>query len=449
MDYDKAVEFGGPSEAIKQHCYTKHIRPLLKCPPSSENQMYLLDMAWTAFKLNIKQNEINKVLFVGWICEELVRLDQDYFIELVSGMQEEIHDKDEIVNAAERNFYNSSGSGDLVRIYSDMNKLYHVLFESEFRLWGTIPYLYVCRTYHISSKGFSEKSLVQIGASKKISELQKIKTSTIRGNPNELTDGFNVEIRNAGGGHDTWEVTDNGKILFKILDPWKGVPKGSKEIELSIREYNELITRARKTIWILEIGLVIFLINNASISGKINPKKKLKISEIKKHLNAYAEKKWLSVTKLSASDDRKIMNITIKNYPQHFGGGGQLYVGKEAAYDIVDFEENLSYKYQTLYIMQVLVRYFCERGNLPSLIVQILTENDSCLAELEYKPAELEKLYLAPDEKNMPIPTRGQLPEDEYTIIWQFPVPIGQGGKFRKKLTSLVEKLEKGRKFYK
>jgi hypothetical protein len=214
--------------------------------------------------LEVGSDDLFNMQFVQWICSSLGESNFDDLCELLSGIFQETNDTDMKTEVAERNVYNSQSSNDQYRIFGELNRLYKVFFDNEFRLWATIPYYFLCKKYKIKNRGTTPLSYVSIGAGEKFQSTNNMHTTLPQGNFHDLVNGFDNEIRNAGEGHDSWEVTDKNTILFNVIDPKSGSSKGQKEF--SINQLNEFIDKCRKTIWILKMGIVIFIENNPEVN---------------------------------------------------------------------------------------------------------------------------------------------------------------------------------------
>jgi hypothetical protein len=441
-DYDKIKGTTTPPSAILDHFYLKYIRPYLKSAPSFLQLSYLKEQAYLAWRLEVGSNDLFNMQFVQWICSSLSESNFDDLSELLSGIFQETNDTDMKTEVAERNVYNSQSSNDQYRIFGELNRLYKVFFDNEFRLWATIPYYFLCKKYKIKNRGITPLSYVSIGAGEKFQSISNMHTTLPQGNFHDLVNGFDNEIRNAGEGHDSWEVTDKNTILFNVIDPKSGSSKGQKEF--SIRQLNELIDICRKTIWILKMGIVIFMENNPEIYKKINRTKLIKISEIKRNVESFAEDRSFSLEEFSINEDRSQAKIGLKYKPRLSGEGGRAYIGREAAYDIVSLKDYIKYKHRAFGVIQFLLRYAFDEGNAPEIELKIFNEDGKSIGDAAYKSDEVEKLFHGPKQEIEPIPYRGQISEEEMTITAEFPVPYGSGQIMQKKLTEIMKKIKDG-----
>lgn len=434
MDYDKAVESGGPSYPIKGYFYERYFLPYLKESPAPVHFIYLLDQAWTAEKIKIREEDLRNMQFLSWICRQLAEEREEKFAELSSSLLEESHDTNMRTEGAERNLYNSYGSSDNVRIYSDLNRFYKVLYENELRLWSTIPYAYIVKLKSKKYHNIDVRELILIGAGKKFRAIKNFKISTLYGDINDLVDGFSSDLRNAGEGHDSWEVMDDGKILFKLVNPYTGKERGSGQIILTNREYHDIIEKCRRSLWILKNGLIVFLVNNPSITKDAQSSKTYKIREIESHLRLFAEECGVNLEKFSADENRSLFKIEIKHRRQIVGKDGKLFIGQQAAFDIVNIKIELSYKLQSLRLIQMFVYNFYAEDNLPRIEISVFDENDALVGEAEYLPNELKKLFLPFRSENIPIPNSGDIPDRKFDVFIEHRVPYGEGKTMQEKI---------------
>lgn len=432
MEYDEIIKHSEPSLNIKQRFYEVYIQPYLRRRPNPDNLAYLLDQAWDAWRLGVKKNDIKKVLFVKWMCKELKKNNENDFVLLMSRLLQDTHDTMIRSETAERNVYNAKISRNTERIFRDSIEQYKVFFENEFRLWATVPYYYVCKNYGLKNNGSTPGSYVSIGASEKFHALKNIQTLLLKGNPRDLIIGFDNEIRNAGAGHESWEITDKNTILLKIIDPKTGYPKGSEQIELSKNQLEDLLKQCRKTIWILRMGVSLFLNNNPNFVAKLGRSKNFKIKEIEGHLAQFAANRWFTVKDFIVDDERTKIQLDLQYTPKIIGDKGQVFFGNGEKYDLIKIEERVKYKYQILGILQYLLVSFFERNKLPVIDLKIRNEKEQLIAELEYQPNELQKLFLEKTEENIPVSSRGEIPDSEYLLAYEVRVPFGQREVFEK-----------------
>lgn len=430
MDYDDINDISDPSHTIKSRFYEKYIQPHLKQKPNGENLAFFLNEAWNAWRLNIRKEDIKNALFVEWICRELEKSDKDAFSKLMSALLNDSYDVGVRLETAERNAHNAKTSANTERIFRDNLELYKVFFESEFKRWAAVPYFYACRIYKIKNSGRAPEDFVNIGASVKFHALKSIAVPLKQGNIRDLVDGFDNAIRNAGAGHESWEIDDSDRLILHPTDPETGQQKSNKQITLTVTELEALIKRCRKTLWILKMGISFFLNNTPSFVSALDDKGDFKKKEILGYLEQFAENRSFKVTSFAIEDDRKKITLSLKYSPKVLGESGQLFFGNGERYDLVNVEKEVPYEDQVLGIIQYLTVSFFK--DPPSVELKLLDENEKVVAELKYSNGEIAKLLTAADSNERPVPTSGKMPTGKCTIAYQVRVPFGQRELFEK-----------------
>lgn len=422
MNYDEAVKTVQPSMAMKQKFYEDFIMPHLKYEPSGQHLAYLIEEGWHAWRLDVKKADIKNMLFAEKMCEKLYSKDEGAFVELVSFLLDETNDARIRTHSSEKNFYEAVEPEEK---FISAVRHYKVYFETQFRLWGTVPYFYCCKILGLKNAGSTPETYVKISASTKYHRLKDIKTILPEGEMKDLVKGFDTELRNAGDGHDSYEITDNNTILMHVLDPRTGKPVGSKKIELSYGELDKMISLCRKSIWVLRNGVTIFLNNNPDFRKKLKSTRLVKISEIKSSVEAFADDRRIHLEKFDVSKDRKHFDITLRFKPQEsIGRGGELLFGNGERYDLISIKQTMQSKYQIISVLQYLV-YVLKKGSTPKISVEVLDDKREKIAALEYETEELEKFFLPKKEENIPIPKTGSVPDFPNTFIAEVRVPYG------------------------
>ena len=422
MDYDDAVEAGQPSLAIKQRFYSEFIEPYLTKEPQGQELSYLMDQGWHAWRVHVKKQDIKNMLFVKKMCEQLYRKMETDFTELASYLLDEINDAQIRTHNSEKNFYEAKT---IEEKFTSAVRHYKVYFETEFRIWGTIPYFYACKILGLKNSGSTPETYVKISASTKYYTLKNIQTILLDGDIKELVKGFDTELRNAGDGHDSYELTDNDTILMHVLNPKTGMPVGSKSIELTYGQLDGMISLCRKSIWVLRNGFTIFLNNNPEFRKKLKSTRPLKVSEIRSSLESFARDRRMYLDNFQLSKDRKHADISLRLKGQDYiGHGGELLFGNGERYEIINIKDSVNSKYQIISVFQYLVRIL-RQGNTPEISAEIFNDKKESIAKLEYELKELEKFFLPNREENIPIPRVGNIPEFMIDSVYEVKVPYG------------------------
>jgi hypothetical protein len=426
-----------PPLPVQQYLYETTIKPHLKVTPNPLHYSYLMSKAIAVMVLSIDKYEINRMLFVNWIAEQLYEKDEAFLIKALSEILQETHDTDKRSEIAENNLRLARDSKDNESHISELIRVYKVLFENEFRLWATLPFGFVSSLSNIKLPDSERSNYALISASKKYHAIMEVKIATIFGSFTDLLAGFDNDIRNSGEGHDSWEISDNGSILFKIINPDTGGAKGRKEIEIKVTELDDLLNTCRRTLWSLEVGTVIFLINNPNIMAKLERSKAYKLKEIERSVQVFAEERGFYLAEFSISEDRSEIFAVLKYDPIDSGHGGQLFIGKKAAFDLVKINLKGKLVYQVLGILQMLVKCHFDKGTVQLLKVRLLDKNDAQIGYAEYVNAEIQKLYEKTCNENIPTAQIGEIPDIEIDMAVQLKVRYGTGKQFEKYLATL------------
>lgn len=422
MDYDDAVQLMDPGPEIKEKFFQSYIAPLLKDVKSTRHLPYFFHKGYLAWRLSVKKEDLKQVKFIEWLCEELKKMNEADFIEVMSLMMAQLYDVGVRTEQGERNFYNSQVKADKLMEFSDHVRLYKILFENEFRLHATIPYLYVCRVYGRKHKVTDAGGFVNVGASEKYHALKDTHVSLLKGNIGKLVAGFDNQIRNAGEGHDRWEVTDRDTLILPIVEPDTGAEKN--RIELTEKELDDLIKQCRKTIWILKMGYMIFLENNKDFEKKLKNKPAVKLREVEEQVKQFADNRWFDIKKFKVNDNRSQISMAVKYRSRVIGTKTQVFFGGGEAYDLIERETFVEYEYQMLDIIKMALG--CLGGeNLPRVVVEMFDEKDASLGVVEYEPNELTKLFKEEGRLEIPQPSKGTVPKIKCRLVYFLKVPYG------------------------
>lgn len=435
MDYDEAIAKDNFSWNIKQRFYELYISPYLKHRPNSSNLAFFMDKAFEAWRLCIKNEDLKDVLFVENICNKLFSKYKKDFRILLSAIINAEHDSCLRSETLERNYYNALISKNEERIIRDALELYKGFFENKFKLWITLPYFFICYFNQVKSGAKKVDDYVTVGSTKKYYEISEILSK----DPNFsfCLEGFDNKIRNAGGGHESWEINDNGNILLKDINPKTGEEKDN--IEISLNDLEKLILKCRKTIWILSMGIYIFMNNNPefSLKNKNNYKKR----EVEDFLKNFSKERSLLLKNFSVIEDashKKEISFKLEYVKSVIGDGGQFFIGESEAYDLIKQTEMVDYKHQVIGIIQFLISFY--KIDELAFIKLILKTHKGELLELKYCLKELKKIK----KRIISEPSVGKMPIDCYPMYYEIRVPIGERVFYEKKLKDFnLQKIEK------
>lgn len=412
-----------PNETIKNKFYSTYFVPYLKIQPHPHHLGYFYDQSWKAWRLKIGKKELKNMLFVEWMCEELHKNHELELKGLLSSILESSHDAIVRIQQSEKAYFESNSSDDIAKKFSHALRHYKVFFESELRLWGSLPYFFICKSFGVKTKCVDPESFVNLPASKKYHALKNIKTVLAKGNIKNLVSAFDNEVRNAGEGHDSYEITDEGTAVLHIIDPKTGLHRGSKTLELTYSELHNLIDLCRKNIWVLKNGIMVFINNNRAFANTFIRTNPLKIREIKALVSDFANQRWLDLSGFSIDKKQNAVKMKLQYFKKKVGVSKELIFGSGEKYDLIDIETKVEYRDQVLGIIQFLISLW-DQPTLPNLKIELFDEKEKKIASLVYEAPELNKL-LSGKKGEIPKPSSGVVPDKKYKMISTVRVPYG------------------------
>jgi hypothetical protein len=339
---------------------------------------------------------------------------------IASAMRDGIHDSSERYNAAEKRTNVARGQDASVRASAALDK-YKTLFETELRLWGSIPFEYVTEILKPQRKALDAADVVNVSAGSKLQAIKDTRVPCPYGDPLSLVRGFDSSIRNAGGGHEDWEVGDDGKLILTIRDPRTG--KTRRTIRLELSELKDLIATCQRTIWSLQVGFLIFIANEGLQFRMDSTSKDLKVKEIENLVSAFADNRWLSLQEFTFDRERKTSLMTLRHVPMPIANRGQI-LSMAGAKDIVHVRNDAKLDEQIVGILQFYLSHLVET-EYPNVRVKILDSRGIEVCDVEYSADEMRKCLPATGRDHMPHPTTGAVPKMRYYIVHQVLVPVG------------------------
>ncbi len=442
MDYD---DFNGKdigsSDALNQLCFESYLMPHLK-NISLPNVKYFHGKSFEAWSLNINKQDIETTLFVGKICKDLFEKDKTFLGDLLGGIIEDFHNSSVRVESAERNLHNSRVSSNkevrFERVANDSIELYHVLFESHFRLWSSIPYALLIKGYGLDSKAKDIKEIINVGSGKKFVDIRDFKYPSKIESIEKLLNGFDNKLRNALGGHESWEITDDDKILVKDVDPKTG--KEKKRFLITEKDLTKTIKQARKTLWILEVGVSIFVENNPEVGKSISRNTLPTFREIKQTMEAEAKNLWLDIKEFSFDKDNKEVNISLQYSPKILGEKGQI-LTKGGSFDLIKKDFEVTYEEQSLGMIQKILG-MVGRDFLDKVCVKVYDDEKSLLSDVIYNEEAIDSLMNVKEGDPIPKPISGEMTDKKYKIEYEIRIPSGMR-EFGEKALELFKNLSK------
>ncbi len=420
---DEDESINGLDYATQHIFYRQYLLPLLRRKPDSALYPVLLQQSYLAFRLGVKAFDVKRAIFANAIYDLVKSELPDFFAEVASLMMENMHDVHTRRFAAEKILYSAESKDKIIR-FAAMKDLYRTLFENEFRLWSTIPYTYVCRSCKIGTKVERAEDSLAISASTKYVALNDKTVPCPYGDIKNLLVGFDNDIRNAGGGHEDWEIDDEGMLVLKVHNPKSGALK--KTITLSEDQMQGLIDDCRKTIWVLQTGLLIHLVNSGGIPKNDKTKRVYKKAEIESLLKSFSADRWFHLEKLSFTHNGKRVDVVLRHIPPMLGLRGSILLGNGQAYDIVQVRFRTKLEEQIWGILQYFLIHLPE-SEIPSINLTILDRNGESFANVEYSSTEMQRLNTSCHEhvKHAPTPAAGFIPPKDYYMILKLSVPAG------------------------
>jgi len=418
--------------AAESRYFEVYIQPLLKQPNKRpRNVRYFFQQGWLGWRHSIKQKDLQNTKFVESLCEQLYKENEQEFLKVVSSIIDATNDAGLRTEQAEEALYNALSNSVIETIFSTQLSLYKTLFESDFRLYGTIPYFYLCKKSGKSNSVQDSEKFVDVSASEKFQTIKNTAFSLTNGNFPDLVSGFDNHIRNAGAGHDRWETTDNKTVILEVVDDKSG--KEKKRYEFTQKQLRDILQECRVNLWILRNGLLIFLENNPEIDAKITNNHIYKIREIKEAVETFATNLNFLLKKFNLNNERMRLELSIKYEPPITGRNEQIFFGTAEAYDVVHQEVPVKYKLQMLDIVKYCLLHL-DKNNLPEVIVNMFDKEDKSLGSVVYDPKELTKLLEEEGDIQIPIPKEGTVPDLECKVDLPIRVPYGKGAEYEKLL---------------
>lgn len=421
-DYDDALKFGDESPTANSIHFRQYVKPLLTLEPVPQSYPTLYGLAHEAWRLGIHEEHQHTVRFVNSIHIQLYRHNPDEFLEVLGPVLDETYDSGMKIEAADRVHFNSNQK-DIVSAKAEaIIDLYRSLFETEFRLWATVPYFYACRILGAKTKATETVNYKNVSASTKYRTLLSKTNTSPYGDLTKLASGFDNEIRNAGGGHMDWELNDDDTILLRVHDPGSGLLK--KTLPFTIDEFEQQVKECRRSLWILKLGQVVFLNDNPDCRGLITSTRPPKAREIQLAVTEFARNYWFSVESLTLNQSRTEARLVLHHAPKQTRVTTHLLFSSGQSFDIIVSQETAELQPQLHDILRCLLVFF-EESDYPSLLLTVMDRHGELVCDVVYEPGELKKLSLTNENRAIPTPTKGAIPDLKYNMILENPVPTG------------------------
>jgi hypothetical protein len=348
-------------------------------------------------------------------------------------MLEGSNDVGNIIRESERNYYEADEDGNDAKIKSALDH-YKTFFEASFRHWGTIPYFYSIKMLGVKSQAKNPDSFLGVSSGIKFKTLSERVVDLGHGKLSELVSDLSSDLRNAGGGHDSYEYIDNHKVKLKIFNPHSG--KLEKEMTTSFPEIKDKINEARKTIWILRNGLMIYLNKNPNVLQQVARNKPLKLREIKAHLEELAEEKQLELIDFSYDTKLGVLSLSFEKRKMFSGKSTEILFGSGERFDVITISTEVKLIELLLGILHV-ASYLMKDGYLlKSLMLKFVDQEDVFVSSYSAKD-----LLQTKNKKVLLKPETGETPGGSIEILSEVTVPFGSRLFFVRKLTEMGYKV--------
>lgn len=420
--------YSEPSTAIKIKFFEQGIGTLLKNKYNVPGPVldWLVDESWGLWCLNTTEQEFNRIKIIENICTDLIQKYPSEGKIILAKMLSEIPDSEIRAQTSRDQKVEEGGKESLSRI---LLSRYTAIFENEYRIWITPVFAAAILLFKANNSLKNYEDAVFVSGSKKFYIIKSIKDKISYGYLNEFNTGFEIELRNSGTGHESFEVLNDGAIQLRPTNPETGEIKKGGNIIITQKDIKDKIKLCEKTLLILKIGFTIFLANNIKIAAELQTlsPKPLKIKSIRDNLESQCEKDWFILNSFEYLDDIGQFKVEINYTPKIYGYGGKIFFGTTEAYDLVNKEVEIKYK---TYLLKC-VYQITQMAQASSLIfnnLSIQINNDKKESEmlLNFDQSELIKFLKNP--KILPRPISGEYNNSTYKVIHQLRVPYGEHG---------------------
>lgn len=426
MKYEDALKLATPSDPILREFYNQYLDPLLTRSPNIMFYRYFLDQSYLAWRLKVSPEDKKNVQFVEWMCNELININKEEFSKICSIVLSSSGDFQDRARNSEKIFYEALLDKENPRLALDSGIKHYKMFFEHSRLWLTIPYYYACKIIKVKNKATTAESFINVGASEKIKALKAISIELPKGNLRSLVEAFDNELRNAGGGHDFYEITDENTLVLKITDPKTGKLKGSKKRELSLGGLEREIEKNRKAVWILRNGFLIFLNNNPDPTLNFEPTDRPKISHVEDKIQSILEDIGLGsmkfgYQKLPSGLYSVLLKLKVLRRP--IGPSSVMFSSGEK-FEIIQVSKELS-TYEQIVKVVAFILGFTGKNILAELTIEMIGIKDEKMAYFVYAKHDLDAFFEAKNINELTRPAVSNILIHKFITIKELSVPPG------------------------
>jgi hypothetical protein len=419
----------GPDKSIKLRFFEEGIEKYIKDKKvlAPEVLDWLVDQAWYSWALGITKEEMKRLAVFEKICANLFASHPEVAEKVFRSMYNAIPEAEDrtasVREMTEREIGTKDERSASERIRGALS-VYNCLFENDFKVLSTPIYASAIYQFGISHKVQDPVNVVHVPTSTKIQGIEQIKDIVPYGDMSVFVGGFDNEIRNAGVGHESFEIHDDGSFSLRVTNPYSGEVKGSGIITLTEKQLSDLTKEMHKTLWFFKVGLNVFLANNRELVKKIAVLQEMKVRDIKKEMEGFCDNRCLDIKSFEFDSKKPLLEMSLQYAPKLLGDGGEAFIGTAEAWELIKREMVVPYKDQIIGCVFHLIRLFESRKDgVPNINLVVKDEKGKEVMNLEYTKEELVR-FLS-DYKVPPTPAKGKYFEGTYKMEYNVRVPYG------------------------
>lgn len=368
------------SKYLQEGLFKEFIRPFLRNEPDANYYSYFREQAYRLWVLQFSPADVEKINVLQKAYVELCCQDAALFVELANKVFSRIHDSRTIVEESAREYDLIAHDNHTQKAFKKGFEYYKSLFESEFALGISLFYAWVVECHKPALKN-PDTDYVSVPASQKRKTLEDQKFTVV-------IDGIDHKIRNAGSGHESWEVTDEGECIYKDIDPktWKV----KETFQISTSDLRNEIKKIEKATAIIDLSLNIFLSNNPNIQiGYSILGIRPKISEIERIASKIGLEYQLGITKFAFEKDRSHLDLEIIHYRASSNIGATQVFSNLWAHEVVKMRWGVSYIDQVFWILFQIIHL--NEGKVFEFHLKITEEGKWSIYEGVFETEELQR----------------------------------------------------------
>lgn len=436
----------GPDRSIKLRFFEEGIETYIKDKNvlAPEVLDWLVDQAFYSWTLGITKEEMKLLSTFEKICATLFsshpEIAEQVFRSMYNALPEAEDRSASIREMTEQKMGSMDDSSASKRIRAALSA-YNCLFENDFKVWSTPIYASAIYQFRTPHKVQDPANVVHVPTSTKIQTIEQIKDIVPYGDMSVFIKGFDNEIRNAGVGHESFEVHDDGSFSLRVTNPHSGEVKGSGIITLTEKQLRELTKEMHKTLWFFKVGFNVFLANNRELTKNIAVLEEMKIRDIKKEMEGFCDNRCLEIQQFDFNEGKTLLSMSFKYVPKIVGEGGRAFIGTAEAWEFIKRETVVSYRDQIIGCIHHIIRLFNSRKNgIPNINLIVRDEKGQEVMSIEYKKEELAR-FLA-DYKVPPEPAKGKYYDGTYKMEYNVRVPYGTAETMKQYIEALETEKE-------